>query len=504
MTVASSTGSAADIVNVSIRGTFLPFEDVYVTAVSTSGARIGPIKLSGGTGQAAPDGLETRGALLEKLRNRRRDQFETRTGALALPDYIARSDISRLELSRRWSTYSYHLTMPSSLSFSDLLGYLSHSSQLDVTLSPPDLERELGGPVVEDPQATIGGTIDLLEAYNGPGGTEVMGAVMPVAAKRLAPVLSFADLLRIEAVLQHVVQNTVSFSKSVWQSLTPEERAIILERFTIGVPTGGVSDPSDEVPLLNCVANEVLGYFGNAAIMPFFIPAQLAGEMGFTSRDIQEALLKFHKQAFVPPQSAITLPCRGVLGEAILGACDSCEKIDLTRFWNWQDSPGDTATDPSQLAALFAGGNQLVGPGGAAAPSALTTGPMVTINQGPAAFSPADLARALIEKLPATNLPQNLTGLAELAGQMKVQTETTSESLNKTIVEASGLAKAAMEVLPKTIEAKSKTNGGGSGTGSSASGGGSGSGGAGGGSGSGGGGPGGTGSATDGGAAPPL
>jgi hypothetical protein len=32
-----------------------------------------------------------------------------------------------------------------------------------------------------------------------------------------------------------------------------------------------------------------------------------------------------------------------VLGEAVLGHCPSAEKIDLTRFWNWQDAPADTA-----------------------------------------------------------------------------------------------------------------------------------------------------------------
>jgi hypothetical protein len=271
-----------------------------------------------------------------------------------------------------------------------------------------------------------------------------------------------------------------------------------------------VNGPADEVPLLNCVANVVLSYFGNCAVMPFFIPVKLAEDLGYTSRDIQEALLRFHRQAYAPVQSSITLPARGVLGEAVLGSCSSLEKIDLTRFWNWQDSPGDQATDPAQLAGLFGNGNQLVGPNGAQAPNALTTGPMVTINQGPAAMTPAELAAALIAGQPASNLPQNLTGLAELAGQMKVQTETTADSLNKTISEASGLAKAAMEVLPKTMEAKNKQNGngaGGAGGGAGGAGGGAGgaggsAGGAGGGAGGAGGAGGGAGGAVDGGAAP--
>jgi hypothetical protein len=48
----------------------------------------------------------------------------------------------------------------------------------------------------------------------------------------------------------------------------------------------------------------------------------------------------------------------------VLGCCPSAEKIDLTRFWNWQDAPADTAptinpvtlptTTPSIAAGLTA------------------------------------------------------------------------------------------------------------------------------------------------------
>ena len=467
MTVESSTGSAQDIVDVKITGTFLPCEDIYVTAFSTSGSRIGPVRMSS-TSASVAGGLETRAALIQALRTRRTSTFETRSAGLTLPEHIARSDVARLEFSRTFTTFSYRLSLPSSLSFTDILSYLSNTSALDVTLTAADLEREVGGPLVNDPTAKINGTIELLESYNGPGGSETMTAVFPVAARRLAPELSFADLLRIEGVLQHVVQNTVEFSKAVWQSLTPEERAIMLESYTIGVPSGGAPDATDDVPLLNCVANTVVGYFGNAAIMPFFIPPDVAGKLGKTSREVQEALLRFHRQAYAPAQSSITLPARGVLGEAVLGHCESSEKIDLTRFWNWQDSPPDEATDPATLSTLFAGGNQLVGPGGAGAPAALQTGPMVTINQGPAALSPADLASQLIASMPETNLPKDMTGITQLGAQMKVQTETTAETLNKTIAEATGLAKKAMDVLPSTVGAKKAnapngTTGGGSG-----------------------------------------
>src|SRR5690606_18796827 len=46
MTVQSSAGAAQDVINVSINGTFLAFEDVYATAVTHTGGRVGPVRLS--------------------------------------------------------------------------------------------------------------------------------------------------------------------------------------------------------------------------------------------------------------------------------------------------------------------------------------------------------------------------------------------------------------------------------------------------------------------------
>ena len=89
--------------------------------------------------------------------------------------------------------------------------------------------------------------------------------------------------------------------------MTPEERAILLDRFTIGVPDGGIPDASQEIPLLNCAVNEVLGFFGNSMILPFNIPPQVAESLRVPSRDVQDVLLRFHRQAFAPPRTSITI-----------------------------------------------------------------------------------------------------------------------------------------------------------------------------------------------------
>ncbi len=39
------------------------------------------------------------------------------------------------------------------------------------------------------------------------------------------------------------------------------------------------------------------------------------------------------------PEATVALPSGGFFGEAVLGESNAAEKIDLTRFWNWKNSP---------------------------------------------------------------------------------------------------------------------------------------------------------------------
>jgi hypothetical protein len=266
-----------------------------------------------------------------------------------------------------------------------------------------------------------------------------MGGSLPIAALRVGPVLSFANLLRIEGVFQHVLSNTTRYSRAVWMSLMPEERAIMLERYTIGVPNGGFNDPTQEVPLLNCVANEVLGYFGNSAVMPFFIPEQVAGELRITTRQIQEAIYKFHKQGFLPPRSSITLPSHGTLGEAVLGDCDSCEKIDLTRFWNWQDSPIPIAAP--EIAAVQAGSR--------AQAEDLTPGqlskPVLGI-QAPTALPDAAGIAAIINAVQNGNMFRDMSGMAQTAALAQAAVQASAKGATA-VGEQAGLQSGARDRL---------------------------------------------------------
>jgi hypothetical protein len=208
-------------------------------------------------------------------------------------------------------------------------------------------------------------------------GTILPTQPLPVPAMQIGPVLRYNEVLEIEKMLQHVVRNTTEYSRAIWASLTTEERAILLDAYTIGVSPGGIQDESQMVPLLNCVQNNLLGFYGNSMILPFIIPQAIADEMKIDPAKIQQGLLAYQQASFTPPHSSVALPTRGVLGEAVLGHCASAEKIDLTRFWNWQDSPSDSAPTIAPV-TLPTSAPSLVG--GVTAPNSLANLPPLINN----------------------------------------------------------------------------------------------------------------------------
>jgi hypothetical protein len=471
MGIEVSTGLAEDIVEISAEGTFLPFEDVSVSLYSDSGGHLGTSRLSpAGSVAEVPtgdNGFVSTEELLQYLRNRRIDEAgstHVRAGQIRLPRHISRSDVARFELTRRFQTFTYRLKPPTLAEAGNIFDGISgtifdilNSQNRTVTLSPTQLEREVGGPVITSFKADIQDENDVtIITFVDDTTPERMGTRLLIPSREIPPALSATDILHIESVFQHIVSNTVSYSKTIWQSLTPEERAILLERFTIGVPEGGVEDATQEVPLLNCVANEVLGFYGNAMIMPFHIPPQVAERMKVTTRDVQEALLTFHREGFTQNKTSLTLPTRGMLGEAILGNCNACEKIDITRFWNWQDSPHDKAA-PAELPPEFRG-QSLIGTAGAQAPSVLKADGqpvnLLNVNTSEGGAEASSLAAKLIEQAVTSNTFGDLTGKQELSG-LQTKTLDTAESARKdALAAAKGVAEKVLDILPDVIKAK--------------------------------------------------
>jgi hypothetical protein len=118
---------------------------------------------------------------------------------------------------------------------------------------------------------------------------------------------------------------------------------------------------------------------------------QLVQERGLTS-DQQDARL-------------VPIPTGGVFAEAVLGRSNSAERLDITRFWNWQDSP--IPLQPPEIAP--------VGTGTRGTAEDLRPGqlgpPVLNILNPTALPDPAGL-RAALGTLATPNLFRDMSGLA--------------------------------------------------------------------------------------------
>jgi hypothetical protein len=437
-TVEPEGSVAEDVIHFTLTGSFLACENVSVVAVTRRNTRIGPVQLAPAVNGQPPEiplnRFVSHDDLLGWLLGERQSSSCQMQGSLALPATLNRSDVVGFEITRSWKAVHYTLFSPMLADLTALKGIVGvavetaaanwlgvHTAPETIKLSARDLEPALGGPNVtlftaslEELDANGQVISSPTESYvSDPlSGTVLPLQPYPVPALQIAPVLRYHEILEIEKAAHHVVRNTTLYSKAVWASLSPEERAIMLDGYTIGVPTDGVGDASDLVPLLNCVQNKLLGFFGNSMIMPFIIPQAVAEGMGINPAEIVQGLLAYQRATFVPPQATIALPTHGVLGEAVLGHCSSAEKIDLTRFWNWQDAPADTAPTISPVTLPTTAGTIA----GLAAPNSLTNLPPLINNVLQAPVPNTSLLQALgADAAAQKDFSDALTGAAQLA-----------------------------------------------------------------------------------------
>jgi hypothetical protein len=84
-----------------------------------------------------------------------------------------------------------------------------------------------------------------------------------------------------------------------------------------------------------------VGYFGNYVAFAWDFPRSPEAGSDDETGDAQTESARFEYQftGNAGTQTQVALPTEGVFAEAVLGQSNSAEKIDITRFWNWQDSP---------------------------------------------------------------------------------------------------------------------------------------------------------------------
>lgn len=258
-------------------------------------------------------------------------------------------------------------------------------------------------------------------------------------------------LKRQNELLAHLQANHVHYSQTVFRSLDSVTLVTLLSKFKLNGKA-----------LIDQVEPKVLAVAGNYLVLRAPIDDEEASGVKNDSLEnlswndvLSEREIKFDKT----DKRLVPIPTSGVFAEAVLGRSNSAEKLDITRFWNWQDSP--IPLQPPEISP--------VGMGSRATPENLTPGqlssPLLNIVNPTSLPDPTGISSGL-NALTSANLFRDMSGLAgtqtlaELAASGTLSAATSAGELAsanlKTEAEkavamgqiASDIAKTAMGIPP--------------------------------------------------------
>lgn len=197
----------------------------------------------------------------------------------------------------------------------------------------------------------------------------------------------FSDALR-----RHLNINKLHYNRAIFTSLDSVSLATLLSGYSY--PINGVQKPISQLIDINPI-----GYVGNFLV--FKMASDETDESWKTWLDEHGVKTGEIKQDIVP------LPSGGVFAEAVLGRSNSAEKLDLTRFWNWQDSP--IPIQPTEIVPIKTGGK--------ATPDDLDTGrfstPIVNIMNPSQLPDPTGMA-SVLAAIQNGNMFRDMSGFAQL------------------------------------------------------------------------------------------
>jgi hypothetical protein len=201
-------------------------------------------------------------------------------------------------------------------------------------------------------------------------------------------------------LVAHLNEHLEYYHKAIWLYMDPSRRYMLLDGF-VAPHAGGRS-------VASVCENRIAAIIGNSLVLP--VAAGFALDPVF--RRVREGRAKplslyehYAPERPLPPLR-ISMPSRGVFAEAVLGSCNSCEKIDDSRFWKYEEHPSPNEPTP----IMPVGSGSLVQPSPNLSPTPFAA-PIVAMQSAPPAPDPMGLSAA-VQLLGASGLFRDITGLA--------------------------------------------------------------------------------------------
>ncbi|KAH6868978.1 hypothetical protein B0T10DRAFT_501963 [Thelonectria olida] len=220
------------------------------------------------------------------------------------------------------------------------------------------------------------------------------------------------DRFLCQRLITHLNQNLEFYNRILWYSLDAQRRFLLLDGFHI--ETFKKNGDSDCFRSLSSVLkNTLIAVVGNTMVFPVAPGYKVNQALVVASSPSDggdeippESLLDHYKSDLMPLPYRLSVPSRGVYSEALMGKCDSCEKVQPNSSQDWTKFQTD---EPTAIAAVTP-------------PVPTITNyqptikdfapPLVAIQNTPALPDPAIGLRAATELLGKTGLFQDITGLS--------------------------------------------------------------------------------------------
>jgi hypothetical protein len=147
---------------------------------------------------------------------------------------------------------------------------------------------------------------------------------------------------RRDELMGHLQSNRAYYSQAVLQNLDSATLAMLLSRFTF-----------KGKPLADQVEPNPLAVAGNFLVLRAPIEENEVAGLDNSNTTWGELLRQRSMTFDQRDDRLVPIPTGGVFAEAVLGRSNSAEKLDITRFWNWQDSP--IPLQPPEIAPVSVG-----------------------------------------------------------------------------------------------------------------------------------------------------
>jgi hypothetical protein len=247
----------------------------------------------------------------------------------------------------------------------------------------------------------------------------------------------FEDAVLTSKLISHLNEYLEYYHKQIWLNMDPNRLFSLVDGF-IAPHSGGKS-------VASVCDNQIIGVIGNNLVLKVAPGYKLDPTYNLT----EAGNLLEHYQPTTPPDPfRICFPTNGIYAEAVMGACNSCEKIDDTRYWKWEEHP--IPNKPTEIQPISTA-SRYVDPGNLQTKDLAT--PMINIQNAPEAPAPTGLG-GVFDLMGKSGIFSDMTGLA---GNQEIVKHALSENA-KTLQNTQANAVEGMKVAKQIYDSQQANN----------------------------------------------